>query len=83
MLLYWHFRQAVLTNMRGAGEPVFEHDFLPGSVQITVIMRGPQPGARMVFELATRIWLEPRLFYNSRQFVILLLGMSSEHGLLT
>ncbi|CAI4215827.1 unnamed protein product [Parascedosporium putredinis] len=30
-LLRWHFRQAVLTNMRGAGEPVFEHDFPPGS----------------------------------------------------
>ncbi|KAF1813960.1 hypothetical protein P152DRAFT_465712 [Eremomyces bilateralis CBS 781.70] len=30
-LLRWHFGQAVLANMRGAGEPVFEHDFLPGS----------------------------------------------------
>ncbi|KAF8424379.1 hypothetical protein EV426DRAFT_642349 [Tirmania nivea] len=30
-LLRWHFRQAVLANMRGAGEPVFEVDFPPGS----------------------------------------------------
>lgn len=28
-LLRWHFRQAVLANMRGAGEPVFENDFPP------------------------------------------------------
>ncbi|KAF8454726.1 hypothetical protein BGX38DRAFT_1171169 [Terfezia claveryi] len=27
-LLRWHFRQSVLPNMRGAGEPVFEHDFV-------------------------------------------------------
>lgn len=25
-LLYWYFRQAVLANMRGAGEPVIECD---------------------------------------------------------
>ncbi|KAF1809924.1 hypothetical protein P152DRAFT_516342 [Eremomyces bilateralis CBS 781.70] len=29
-LLRWHFRQAVLANMRDAGEPIFEHDFPPG-----------------------------------------------------
>ncbi|KAK9234001.1 HNH endonuclease-domain-containing protein [Lipomyces kononenkoae] len=29
-LLRWHFRQAVLANMRGAGEPSFELDFPPG-----------------------------------------------------
>ena len=28
-LLRWHFRQAVLANTRGAGEPVFECDFPP------------------------------------------------------
>ncbi|KAK9327312.1 hypothetical protein V1520DRAFT_372136 [Lipomyces starkeyi] len=28
-LLRWHFRQAVLANMRGAGEPIFEFDFPP------------------------------------------------------
>ncbi|KAI5805559.1 hypothetical protein DFH27DRAFT_600048 [Peziza echinospora] len=26
-LLRWHFRQCVLANMRGAGEPIFEDDF--------------------------------------------------------
>ena len=26
-LLRWHFRQSVLANMRGAGKPIFEHDF--------------------------------------------------------
>jgi hypothetical protein len=30
-LLRLHFRQSVLANMRGAGEPVFEHDFPPGT----------------------------------------------------
>ncbi|KAK9427205.1 hypothetical protein V1505DRAFT_417633 [Lipomyces doorenjongii] len=30
-LLRWHFRQAVLANMRRAGEPIFEMDFPPGS----------------------------------------------------
>ena len=29
--LRWHFRQAVFSNMRGTGEPVFECDFPPGS----------------------------------------------------
>ncbi|KAG0634809.1 hypothetical protein HOY80DRAFT_498662 [Tuber brumale] len=28
-LLRWHFRQSVLANVRGAGEPIFEHDFPP------------------------------------------------------
>ncbi|KAF8434904.1 hypothetical protein BGX38DRAFT_1218585 [Terfezia claveryi] len=27
-VLRWHFRQNVLANMRGAGEPVFEHDLV-------------------------------------------------------
>ena len=25
-LVRWHFRQAVLANMKGAGEPIFEHE---------------------------------------------------------
>ena len=28
-LLWWHFWQSVVANMRGAGEPVFEHAFQP------------------------------------------------------
>ena len=42
-LLRWHFRQAVLTNMKGAGEPVFEHDFPPGSDIVGEILCGPKP----------------------------------------
>ena len=53
-LLRWHFRQAVLTNMSGAGEPVFEHDFPPGSDMMEEIMKGPKPAERMEFELFSR-----------------------------
>ena len=38
-LLRWHFRQAVLSNMKGAGEPIFEHDFPPGSDMAAVRKR--------------------------------------------
>ena len=54
-LLRWHFRQAVLTNMRGAGEPVFEHDFPPGSDMMGHILRGPRAAERMEFELFGRL----------------------------
>lgn len=27
MVLYWHFKQAVLANLRGTGEPVFDHNY--------------------------------------------------------
>ena len=54
-LLRWHFRQAVLTNMRDAGEPVFEHDFPPGSDIVGDILRGPKPAERMEFELFGRL----------------------------
>ncbi|KAG0634810.1 HNH endonuclease-domain-containing protein [Tuber brumale] len=30
-LLRWHFSQSVLANMRGAGEPIMEHGFPPGT----------------------------------------------------
>ncbi|KAG4444160.1 hypothetical protein IFR05_000389 [Cadophora sp. M221] len=53
-LLRWHFRQAVLTNMRGAGEPVFEHDFPPGSDIMGSILEGPKAAERMEFELFNR-----------------------------
>lgn len=39
-LLRWHFRQAVLANVRGAGEPIFEHDFTGED------MIGPSAGNR-------------------------------------
>ena len=54
-LLRWHFRQAVLTNMRGGGEPVFEHDFPPGSDMMGHILRGPRAAERMEFELFGRL----------------------------
>ena len=54
-LLRWHFRQAVLTNMRGAGEPAFETDFPPGSDMIGEILAGPKPAERMEFELFSRL----------------------------
>ena len=54
-LLRWHFRQAVLANMRGAGEPVFEHDFPPGSDIVGDILSGPKAAERMEFELFSRL----------------------------
>ncbi|KAF8449902.1 HNH endonuclease-domain-containing protein [Kalaharituber pfeilii] len=53
-LLRWHFRQAVLANMRGAGEPIFENDFPPGSDMMGEIMSGPRASERMEFELFNR-----------------------------
>ncbi|KAG0134165.1 hypothetical protein HOY82DRAFT_577530 [Tuber indicum] len=46
-LLLWHFRQAVLANMKGAGEPFFETDFPPGTDMISEI--------KMEFELFGRL----------------------------
>ncbi|KAG0640479.1 hypothetical protein HOY80DRAFT_9413 [Tuber brumale] len=40
-LLRWHFRQSVLANVRGAGEPIFEHDFPPGTDMVGEILAGP------------------------------------------
>jgi hypothetical protein len=54
-LLRWHFRQAVLANIRGAGEPRFEHDFPPGSDIVGDILQGPKSVKRMEFELFSRL----------------------------
>lgn len=54
-ILRWHFRQAILTNMRGAGEPIFEHDFPSGSDMIGQIRSGPRAAERMEFELFSRL----------------------------
>ncbi|KAK9361218.1 hypothetical protein V1504DRAFT_452379 [Lipomyces starkeyi] len=54
-LLRWHFRQAVLVNMRGVGEPSFEIDFPPGSDMVGEILSGPQPAKRMEAELFSRL----------------------------
>ena len=53
-LLRWHFRQAVLVNMKGMGEPCFENDFPPGSDIMGEIMSGLKGGERMEFELFNR-----------------------------
>jgi hypothetical protein len=45
-LLCWHFWQAVLTNMKGTGEPVFEQDFPPGSDIVGSILKGPKAASR-------------------------------------
>ncbi|KAK9352079.1 HNH endonuclease-domain-containing protein [Lipomyces doorenjongii] len=55
-LLRWHFRQAVLANIRGVGEPIFEFDFPPGTDMVGDILRGPKSGERMEAELFTRLW---------------------------
>ncbi|EFW99391.1 hypothetical protein CMQ_7759 [Grosmannia clavigera kw1407] len=54
-LLRWHFRQAVLANMRGAGEPIFENDFPSYSDMMGEIMEGPKAAQRMEFELFNRL----------------------------
>ena len=41
--------------MKGAGEPIFEHDFPPGSDMIGSILKGPKAAKRMEFELFNRI----------------------------
>jgi len=54
-LLRWHFRQAVLVNMKGVGEPCFKIDFPPGSDMMSQIMSGPKAVERMEFELFGRL----------------------------
>ncbi|KAK9243184.1 HNH endonuclease-domain-containing protein [Lipomyces tetrasporus] len=54
-LLRWHFRQAVLANMRGAGEPIFEMDFPPGSDMVGEILSGPDAAKRMEAEISSRL----------------------------
>jgi len=44
--------------MRGAGEPVFEHDFPPGSDIMGGILNGPKAAERMEFELFSRMAAE-------------------------
>ncbi|KAK9239235.1 hypothetical protein V1525DRAFT_339906, partial [Lipomyces kononenkoae] len=54
-LLRWHFRQAVLANMRGAGEPSFETDFPPGTDMMGEILSGPDAAKRLEAELFSRL----------------------------
>jgi hypothetical protein len=41
--------------MKGAGEPMFEHDFPPGSDMVGSILKGPKAAMRMEFELFNRL----------------------------
>ncbi|KAL2395074.1 hypothetical protein ABEF95_000494 [Exophiala dermatitidis] len=66
-LLRWHFRQAVLANMRGAGEPRFEHDLPPGSDTVGEILQGPKAGERMEFELFSRLGAQMELLPSGEQ----------------
>jgi HNH endonuclease len=54
-LLRWHFRQSVLANMRGAGEPIFEHDFPSGTDMIGEIHEGPYAKERLEMEFSARL----------------------------
>jgi len=54
-ILTWHFRQSVLANVRGAGEPILEHDFLPGTDLVGEILAGPYAGERFELEIAARL----------------------------
>ncbi|KAK9327574.1 HNH endonuclease-domain-containing protein [Lipomyces starkeyi] len=54
-LLRWHFRQAVLANMKGNGEPVFEFDFPDGTDMVGEILSGPRAGEKMEAELFSRL----------------------------
>ena len=44
--------------MKGAGEPIFEHDFPPGSDTVGSILKGPKAAKRMEFELFNRLAAE-------------------------
>ncbi|KAK9235406.1 hypothetical protein V1525DRAFT_348412 [Lipomyces kononenkoae] len=54
-ILFWYFQQAVLANMRGAGEPIFDEDIPPGSDTMDAILSGPAPAESMEFELSGRL----------------------------
>lgn len=54
-LLRWHFRQSVLANMRGRGEPIFECDFPPGTDMVKEISEGPRAKERFELELRARL----------------------------
>jgi len=41
--------------MRGAGEPIFEHDFPPGTDMMTEIQEGPYAQERLEMEFAVRL----------------------------
>lgn len=54
-LLRWHFKQCVLANMRGAGEPIFEHNFM-GKDMVQEISSGPYGKERLEMEVSARLY---------------------------
>lgn len=54
-ILRWHYRQSVCANMRGAGEPIFDHDFPPGTDMMGEIRQGPYTKERFEIELGARL----------------------------
>ncbi|KAK9326919.1 hypothetical protein V1520DRAFT_365870 [Lipomyces starkeyi] len=60
-ILFWHFQQAVLANMRATGEPIFDEDIPPGSDTMNAILSGPVPAERMESELSKRLVMLCRL----------------------
>ena len=52
-------------NMRGAGEPIFEIDFPPGSDILGEIREGPKAAERMEFELFNRFAVSIYWHYDS------------------
>jgi hypothetical protein len=57
-----HFRQAILTDMKGAGEPVSEHDFPLGSDIVGDILRGPRSTERMSLSCLVVLLLKLKWF---------------------
>jgi hypothetical protein len=55
--------------VRGAGEPVFEHDFPPGSDIMGSIREGPKATERMEFELFSRLATQFELTENTNKGV--------------
>ncbi|PLN82432.1 hypothetical protein BDW42DRAFT_166807 [Aspergillus taichungensis] len=54
-ILRWLFRPSVLGNLRGPGEPSFEHDFSPSSDMLREIRQGPFSVERFEMELFARL----------------------------
>ncbi|OBT87154.1 hypothetical protein VE02_02230 [Pseudogymnoascus sp. 03VT05] len=53
-ILRWHFRQSVLANMRGEGEPIFETDF-PAGRDMETLREEPYGKERLEMELEWRL----------------------------
>jgi hypothetical protein len=70
--------------MKGAGEPIFENDFPPGSNIMGEIQEGPKAAERMEFELFSRFmvstvitWRYTREVSNTNQECALVAHSSS------